>query len=287
MNGDGLGHVHGLVGQLLELEHVASAQEGRALRADVALEVAAEVAAPACADGGDAALLDLHRGGEVGVVGGEGVDGAPDVGAHRLKLAAERGQQVPLVGDGLDGKAAGKARIGTPGGGEPGAAEAVAGADAIVEYVDGIAQRAGAHKLDHLLEGGAIAVGEADDDLAVVLLLHLLDEAGVFEVGGDGLFHVKRDVMLQHHLHIVQPLRRRRAEHNVIGLGDVFLQLIVAQHFAAELRLIALHAFGIDIEAGVDLAAQLDHSAAMGIGDVAGADHQNIHRRASCVLVML
>ena len=79
--------------------------------------------------------------------------------------------------------------------------------------------------------------------------------------------------MLQNHLHIVQALRWRRTENNIVSSRDILFDLIIGQHLAAEFVCVTLQARFIDIKRGNDLSAELNDCAAMGFGDIAGADH--------------
>ena len=79
--------------------------------------------------------------------------------------------------------------------------------------------------------------------------------------------------MLQNHLDIVQPLGGWCAENNIVRLGDIFFNLLIGEHFTAELIRVALQARFIDVKCRKDFAAEFDNGAAMGFGNIAGADH--------------
>ena len=239
VEGDGLlmVHVDGLVGELVELEHVAAAEQDAALGADVALQVGARAGAPAGHDGGHGAVLAAHYHGGVGVVLRDGVDGALDVAGDGVELAGEGGQQVELVGDGLDGHAAGELRVGAPGVAVHGVVLAVAeaGADTVAEHIHGLTEHAARHQLVHLHKGGAVPVGEADDDLRVVLFGHVDYLQRVLHGGGDGLFKVERHVPGEDHLAVVEPLGGRGGDHGVFGALHILGDLLVAELVAVEL----------------------------------------------------
>jgi hypothetical protein len=118
-----------------------------------------------------------------------------------------------------------------------------------------------------------VKIYSADDDRPPILLLHVLDLLRVLKAGGDGLLHVQRHMGGEHLLHIVQALCGRRTENHIVRSRDIFLNLLIGQHLAAEFIRIALQAGFIDIIRGDDLPAELDNCAAVGFGDIAGADH--------------
>ena len=85
-------------------------------------------------------------------------------------------------------------------------------------------------------------------------------------MGGEYLFH------------IIQPLRGRGAEHHIVRLGDPCVNVIVAKGFAAKLSAVLFQPRLVDIEGSDDAAAQLYDRPAVGVGDIACADHQYVHR---------
>ena len=152
-----------------------------------------------------------------------------------------------------------------------------AGAEAREGNVHGLAEHAGFHQLQHLLIRGAVVMRKADHDLRVIFLGHGLDFARILQRRGDGLFQIERDVVLENHLHIVQPLRGRRGDHDIVGLRGVVLDLLVGDGWAAEFsRVDGERLLAHVIDAG-DLAAEADDGSAMVAGDIAAADHEYVH----------
>jgi hypothetical protein len=130
-----------------------------------------------------------------------------------------------------------------------------------------------------------VKIYSADDDRPPILLLHVLDLLRVLKAGGDGLLHVQRHMGGEHLLHIVQALGRRGAEHHIIRLRDPGVEIVIADGLAPELRAIRFQSLPVHVKRGDDLPAELDDRASMGIGDIAGADHQNIHSHSSLCFV--
>ena len=81
----------------------------------------------------------------------------------------------------------------------------------------------------------------------------------------------------QDFLDIVEALGGRRAEDHIVRLGDPGVQIVIADGFAAELLAVTLQTLGVDVEGGDHAASELDHGSAVGPGDIARADHDNIH----------
>ena len=121
----------------------------------------------------------------------------------------------------------------------------------------------------------------ADDDRPPILLLHVLDLLRVLKARGDGLFHVQRHMGREHLLHVVQALGRRGAEHHVIRLRDPGVEIVVADGLAPELRAVLLEPGPVHVKGGDHLPAELDDGPPVGIRNIAGADHHNIHARSS------
>ena len=80
-------------------------------------------------------------------------------------------------------------------------------------------------------------------------------------------------MMLQNHFHIIQTFCGRGAEDNIIGFGDIFFDLLIAEHFAAKFVSITLQAGFVDVKRRDDFPAELDDCAAVRLGNIAGADH--------------
>ena len=100
---------------------------------------------------------------------------------------------------------------------------------------------------------------------------------GVLHGAGHGLFHVQGDVVLEHHLHVVQTLGGRSGDDHVIRLDHRILNLLVGAGGAAELLGDQLGTCLTDIKAADDLAAQTDDGAAVMPGDIAAADQKYLH----------
>ena len=208
---------------------------------------------------------------------GHAGDCAGVVAADGVEAAGHGGYELPVVADALHGHAAGQVGVGAPGGAEVLGVEAEAGAEAGEGYVHRLAEHAGLDQLEHLLIRRAVVVREADHYLAVVLLRHLLELHGVLDGDAHGLFKVEGDVVLEHHLHVVEALRGRGGDHGVVRLRAEGFDLVVADGGAAKL---VGDYFGVGlayVEAAVDAAAQADDRTAVVACDVAAADEEYFH----------
>ena len=277
LQGLGIGHVLGLPGELGELEHPLAGEEDGALGADVGPGAGGDVAGPGGGDGADGAVAQADGDGGVVVELGHGGDGAGVVAGDGVKAARHGGDELPVVADGLHRHAAGEIRIRAPGGAQVLRVEAEAGAEAGEGDVHRLAEHAGLHQLQHLLVGRAVVVGKAHHDLRVVPVRHGLDLHGVLHGAGHGLFHVQGDVVLEHHLHIVQPLGGRGGDDHVIRLHHIVLDLLIGAAGAAEFLPVDFQALLAHVIDADDLAAEADDGAAVMAGDIAAADHKYLH----------
>ena len=273
----GIGHILGLPRETRELKHALAGEEDGALGADVAARAGGHVAGPGGRDGADRAVSQADRDARVVVELRDGGDRAGVVAGDGLKAARERGDELPVVADGLDRHAAGEVRIGAPGGAEVLRVEAEAGAEAGEGNVHRFAEHAGLHQLQHLPIGRAIVMGKANHDFSVITVGHFLDFHGVFHGAGNRLLHVAGDVVFQHHFDIVQTLGGRSGDDDVIRLDDIVLNLLIGTGGASELVAVNRKVCLAHIVDTDDFAAQTDNGAAVMAGNVARTDHKYLH----------
>ena len=181
------------------------------------------------------------------------------------------------MGNGLNGKATGQFRVGTPGSCKVTSAKTETGTYTIVEHVDGITKFTGLNQFNQLLESRTIAVCKTDYDLCVILLLHLFELLRIFECNRNRFFHIEGDMCGQNLLNIIQPFGWRRAKHNIVCFWYPGVQLFITDRLAIEFFTIAFQPCSIDIKSSDHFAIQFFYCSAVRTCDVSGTNHQNIH----------